>query len=368
MAAASRADRPSRWRALVREMAFIPDPQLYWVPYAYRAARRALRGDPISAVLASGPPFSTFLLGRLLAARFRVPLVLDYRDVWGGHPWWPIPRWRRPLESSIEARLLRRAGLVVVNHEPMRQSLLAQYAWVENRCLVIPNGFDRDEMGDPIRPRWQAGERFEIVYAGTLYGPIPRADGADVELSVQRPREFLRAIGALARRGVFGPAGVRVTFIGASHGGPDGANLVACARAMGVADLVEVLPRADKPVVVPLLRRAHVLLNILYHTEAQVAQKVYDYLHLEIPVLSLIRGSELNVRLVAAAGPVVDPMDAPGIERALEAIVRAYEEGRSPIRIDRGFVDQFDVSSQARTLNDRIEDLVREDSGQYRGR
>ncbi|PYT16183.1 MAG: hypothetical protein DMF51_05295 [Acidobacteria bacterium] len=93
-------DHPSLLRRLLRQLLFVPDPQIYWIPFAFAAARRALGRRPADAIFCSGPPFSIFILGRGLKSYWRAPLVLDYRDVWMDHPWWPVPRWRRPLERG----------------------------------------------------------------------------------------------------------------------------------------------------------------------------------------------------------------------------------------------------------------------------
>ncbi|MCI0408957.1 MAG: group 1 glycosyl transferase, partial [Acidobacteria bacterium] len=60
-----------------------PDPQILWVPPAVREGRRLIADVPHAAIVASAPPFSTFLVGRILARKSSLPLVLDYRDEWG---------------------------------------------------------------------------------------------------------------------------------------------------------------------------------------------------------------------------------------------------------------------------------------------
>jgi glycosyltransferase involved in cell wall biosynthesis len=358
-------DRPSRLRVLLRQIAFIPDAEIFWLPRAYATLRRSLNGRKADAILCSGPPFSIFILGRILKLVWRAPLVLDYRDVWQDHPWWPAPRWRRPLEAWMERRLLAAADLVVANHESMLRTFLAHTPWIAERCIVVPNGFDPDELGPPVRPIWRSGQTLEIVYAGTLYRAVADPAGHSEPLSVQRPVGLFRALRTLSDRGAFGRAAVRVTFVGAKDGTDESANLMDCAREFGVAGLVEVLPRMEKSAVVSILRRAHVLLNILYYTEAQVAQKVYDYLHLEIPILSLFRDTEANASVVrlARAGPIVDPADSNGIITAVESILREYLAGRCAIDSDRRYIDQFAASVQAHQLDLRLRDLMTARSG-----
>jgi len=359
-AGASRTDQPSQLRSLLRQILFVPDPQIYWIPGAYAALRRVLSRRSADAIVCSGPPFSVFILGRALKIIWRAPLVLDYRDVWRDHPWWPVPRWRRFPEAWLERRLLSAADLVLMNHEPMLRAFLARTPRIANRYLVLPNGFDPAELGPPVSPTWRSGQKFEMVYAGTFYRAVARADGRAEPGSVERPAGLFGALRVLSERGAFGAGGVRVIFVGAKQGTGESDNLMDCARACGVVDRIEVLPRMDKSQVVPLLRRAHLLLNFVYYSEAQVAQKVYDYLHLEIPILSLLRDSEANASVVrrARGGPVVDPADTPGIASAIETILREYDAGRRPISSDRAFIDQFAVSAQVRLLDSRLRALV----------
>jgi len=359
-AGATRPDRPSRLRSLLRQLLFVPDPQIYWIPGAYAALRRALSCRSADVIVCSGPPFSVFILGRALKLLWRTPLVLDYRDVWQDHPWWPVPRWRRLPEAWLERRLLSAADLVLANHDSMLRAFLARTPRIADRCVVLPNGFDPDELGPPVSPTWRSGQKFEIVYAGTFYRAVSGADGNSGPLSVEKPLGFFSALRILSERGAFGAGCVRVIFVGAKHGTDESDNLKGCARECGVADSVEVLPRMDKSQVVSILRRAHLLLNFCYYTESQVTQKVYDYMHLEIPILSLLRDSEANASVVrrARAGPVVDPTDTPGIASAIETILRQYDAGRRPISSDRAFIDQFAVRAQVRLLDSRLRALV----------
>jgi glycosyltransferase involved in cell wall biosynthesis len=351
---------PSIARRLLREALFVPDPQIFWVPSALGAARRALGVQRPDVVLCSGPPFSTFLVGRVRKLIHGTPLVLDYRDVWQDHPWWPIPAWRRGVEAWLERRLLASADRVIANHAPMGQQLVARQPRIADRLIVIPNGFDAAELGPPLRPVWRPGMRFEMVYAGTLYGPVHGKAGPGEPLTVQRPTGLFRALRRLADTGVFTEGGVRLTFVGARSGTTEAATLAEHARACGVADLIEILERMEKREVIPHLRRAHLLVNILYHTEAQVAQKIYDYLHLEIPILSLLRDSEINAAIVreARAGPVVDPEDDAAIGSAMASIAEAYAAGRRPIASDRAYIDQFDVQNQGSRLDTLLLDAI----------
>src|SRR5262249_54326078 len=78
--------RVGRWfKNLLRRagnLVLQPDPQILWMPNAVREGLRWLREVPHQAILATAPPFSSFLIGAQLSRRTGLPLVLDYRDEW----------------------------------------------------------------------------------------------------------------------------------------------------------------------------------------------------------------------------------------------------------------------------------------------
>ena len=60
-----------------------PEPEVLWVPFALRKARRIVRRHGIEVVLVTAPPFSAFLVGNALKREFPyLTLVSDFRDEW----------------------------------------------------------------------------------------------------------------------------------------------------------------------------------------------------------------------------------------------------------------------------------------------
>ncbi len=87
----------------------IPDVGNWWMPCAIPAALRELRRRPISAIYATGAPFSSHLLAAVLKARTGLPLVFDYRDEWTLDPLRStvLPSYRTTIFMPWE-RLLHR--------------------------------------------------------------------------------------------------------------------------------------------------------------------------------------------------------------------------------------------------------------------
>jgi len=126
-------------------------------------------------VVASSPPLSVGLVGALVAARHRVPWVLDVRDLW---PKAAVVLGELDSQRAIavaerlERRLYRDASLITTVTEPFRDHIAAR-APEEARIEVLPNGTtqawldrglrrpDREAIGMPT-------DRFVWAYAGNL--------------------------------------------------------------------------------------------------------------------------------------------------------------------------------------------------------
>ena len=65
-----------------------PDPNILWLPGAIQKGNRLLAEIPHQAIVATGPPFSAFLIGAALSRRHRLPLR--------------IPEERQPMQSPVE--------------------------------------------------------------------------------------------------------------------------------------------------------------------------------------------------------------------------------------------------------------------------
>jgi hypothetical protein len=60
-----------------------PDPEVLWVPFALRKARRIIREHGIEFLLVTAPPFSAFLVGNALKREFpELKMITDFRDSW----------------------------------------------------------------------------------------------------------------------------------------------------------------------------------------------------------------------------------------------------------------------------------------------
>ena len=160
----------ARTAAYVLDGMAIPDHALGWVPFAVWAGVKQNRQSPCDFVLGTGNPWSALVAAGWVSQLTGLPLAIDFQDPWttqAGFRPRPLNRW---ASVRIERWLISRARLVVVVNEQMRDSLLRKYgAGISDRTVVVPNGYDADEV-----VQRQAGTttgRLRITHVGkfTLY-------------------------------------------------------------------------------------------------------------------------------------------------------------------------------------------------------
>ncbi len=140
------ANRPNRlWRALKKISAAYtdivgwPDRQIGWLPAAFFAGRKVLKAYRPDFVLASGPPFTTLLIGLFLSKSIGIPLIAELRDRWSDDPYYPPAKWRLTLNRWAENTILRRANGIVTVSEPWAASYRRRFG---KPTVVVYNGYD----------------------------------------------------------------------------------------------------------------------------------------------------------------------------------------------------------------------------------
>jgi len=309
---------PARWRAGFRAIASVflqPDPQVLWAAGAVRAGRKLLSEIPHDVIVATGPPFSSFVVGARLAGRAREPLVLDYRDEWDlstryweNRPKDPVSRF---VQARIQSRLLRRAKLVIATTERSAAALADKCRIVRSaaRTVCIYNGYDADDFqvsGSGPVPH----DRFRFAYVGTLWA-----------LTDVTP--LMQALRLLADRSPELAATVEVVFAGRRTD----AQSAILASAAGLPFNVTLLDYVDHMSAVGIMKAADALCLLLSEVpgaERVVPAKLFEYMAARRPIVAIAPFGEARDLLEghpAAYGckPSEPSAIAVSIARAVEA-------------------------------------------------
>jgi glycosyltransferase involved in cell wall biosynthesis len=281
------------------------DPDLFasWQPTAVRAAMSVFRDVGFDAILATGYPWTSLLVGRDLSRKTGCPLIADFRDPWAAEDLFEKPRSRA---LTLERTVVKQATAVITVSEGLRQLFTEVHdSEPAGKFHAFYNGFDITDLAVDAAPR---SSRFRIVYTGVWkagYG-LDELYDALAMLSATNPRlhESLEVVAA-----------------GFAPGRAADRGLSALVREVGV------VPHADA---VSLMRSA----DALYLPNAAGGRqawcmpgKLYEYLACERPVLAVTDPNGEAASLLASVGGavVVAPCDA---ARLVTTIGEACLQGR----------------------------------------
>ena len=188
----------SRVKRALRALATLllqPDPQILWAPAAIWEGMRLLREFPHEAIVASAPPFSSFVIGAILSRRTGIPLVLDYRDEWGLANQYFENRRADPLSRRIQMAMqqgcIKQASALIATTESSALALKTVRDAAASRAEVtcIYNGFDPDDFVATGPCRERRTDVYRLAYTGTLWNLTSVAPlvAATEQLANRRP-------------------------------------------------------------------------------------------------------------------------------------------------------------------------------------
>ena len=327
-----------------RANVFLPDARVGWVPFAARAARRLVQAGRADAVLTSGPPHSTHLVGLALRrAAPGVPWVADFRDPWTGINFYdelPMTAPARAFDAALERRVLRAADAVVTVSPTWARELEAKGGLAPGAVRVIQNGFDPDDLDRPAPPRPEA---FTLTHVGSLYGS-------------RDPETLWASVAALRGRGGLGRLRVRLV------GRVDDA-VRASLRRHGLDAITDeggVVGHAEAVAAMAGAGLLFLSIEPVRNADGILTGKLYEYLASGRPVLALGPPNGDAARLLASVGGgrLVAWDDRAGVEAVLEDAYTAWGRGEPQSGADPDVLAPLSRPAQTRELAALVRSLV----------
>jgi hypothetical protein len=288
----------------VRRNLVFPDARVVWNPFLYRAALSELRKGKYDALITSGPPQSTHLVGYRLQRERHIPWMADFRDPWTQvvylvetPPWAPVFAQLRRLERRIVAD----ADAVLTVSQAIADEL------PPGKKHVIRNGFRANEFaGMEYRP----GNRFRIKYIGTLtagreLGPI------------------LLAVNTVSRE-----YPVTMSFIGAMPGIPSEWHTTYPHIAF---ENQSFMPHREALAEAVDAEALLLVINRYSGSKGYLTMKLFEYAGSRTPVLG-VGPTDCEAAQVLAqfnAGTMVDYVDTAGMETFLRGLAGQWKSGSS---------------------------------------
>ena len=118
----------------IRGNFFLPDARRGWNKHAYRQAVQIIQKEKIDAVITTGPPMSTHLVGQKLKKRFHLHWIADFRD-----PWTDIYYYNKmyptliakAIDRKYERNVLLNADQVITVSDYIKKQLAAKSSAIQ---------------------------------------------------------------------------------------------------------------------------------------------------------------------------------------------------------------------------------------------
>jgi colanic acid biosynthesis glycosyl transferase WcaI len=308
-------------------------------------AREVRRAD---VVIATSPQFLCALSGLALARLWRVPYVLEIRDLWPQSivevgalpPGHPIVSTLRALERFAYAK----ADLLVGVTDSFAEIWRGQGV-DPAKIRVIKNGVDLaafrpDVDGTSMRRALGVGDAFVVGYIGT----IGMAHGLGTLLDVaERLRDRTDIVFVLVGEGA------------------ERARLEADAAARGLANVrfVGQRPRAQIPEVLAATDLAVVMLKDTPLFETVLPSKLFEIMGAARPLLLAVGGEAKRLAEAAGCGYIAPPEDVTAMTAAILRAKAEPDDARARGRSGRAYVEaNFDRIALADRYLDDLQQLV----------
>ena len=284
------------------------------VRHATREGIRLAREYHVDAIAVSADPWSALITARAISDALHLPLVIDFRDPWTLHsgksklrppPTLAFMRW-------YERRLFSRADRVILNTESCETAYRERDGSLlpADRFTFIRNAFDSSMFGEWSPPRPLIDRPFELTYFGQFRKFV-------------RPDVLFKGVSYFVNSRTLSPSDFRLVIISSLD--------AYAAEAMinyGLEKFIEVRPSVPFIESFEVLQRADALALVDGGCPLVIAGKLYDYLCVGRPILSVAESDEVNEMIrLSEAGEIASSKDPQEVATRLGVLYDAACKG-----------------------------------------
>jgi glycosyltransferase involved in cell wall biosynthesis len=291
-----------------------PDPAMGWIGPAVKTIKELHARQSRDVILATGGPWSSFIVAERASRLTGVPYVLDFRDAWT-LTWEPFadtrPFWATLYDRRTLYRLLKNAQAIIFRYETEAECYWRAYpgALDSQKIHLIPNGFD----GAVEEVKRVRKEKCQILYTGTL--------------AYYRYDTMLEALARLKKDDERRIRQLRLLFVGEQSDA-----LYAQAAKLGLSEIVISSPPVSHAEILSLQQESDALLMLereptVKGHELLAGAKLFGYLKAGRPIVGILpHGEAKKILRRVGVSTLADVQSADEIIKLFDRVLRAWEE------------------------------------------
>ena len=310
----------------------VPDARILWNRYAFKAASKELLINKYDAIVTSGPPHSTHLVGLKLKKKFNINWIADFRD-----PWTKIDYLDKTNRLSItkfvdkkleDSVIIESDRIITINRK------IAEEFNVSDKTHVITNGFDPADFKDIEKNN--SKENFYLNYFGNIV--------------IERdPSSILKAVYSLREKGILN---IRINFWGLIS--DEVKSKIYEIDKNKVVNVQPYIPHNEMLIEMVNSSLLLLMINNVPDNQGIITGKIYEYLAAKVLVLGIgpKDGEAASILQETEAGKIFDYNN---IEDISDFIKEKYEDWQ----IKKTFVASTEINKYNRKyLTEKLAEIL----------
>jgi hypothetical protein len=323
----------------VSDVLTFPDYAYAWMVPAIRKGRKLV--GPNDVIFATGMPWTCLAVGWILKRLTGAKLIADFRDPWVNNPFATDKSLlKKTLERYTERKIVTAADIVSLNTQELRDDFVRRYPSLPaQKFVAMVNGYDAYDFRGILQE--DAGEKSDalwLTHGGLLYG-------------LRDPKPILEAIAKLRKTNPELARKIRFRQMGDTRLNYD---LKAFVAENSLEENYEDMGQVPFSEALRRMSLSDILVIIQQDTKTQIPSKIYEYIYLNKPILTIAQkdGALGNLIKTYEFGDIFEADDTDGLANYLMQKVQDKENGRAgAVYVHR---EKFDV----RTITNRLETMI----------
>jgi len=322
----------------VGEVVNYPDGDKGWKPFAVKAGDELLQQENIDAIISSSSPVTSHLIAKELKAKYKIPWVADFRDLWSQNHNYSYSPIRKLFDRRLELKTLSTADALVTVSQPWADKLSTLHKG--KVTYAITNGFDPDTVNIP-----PAGltTKFTITYTGLVH---QRHDAS----------KFFAALQESISEEIMNPNEVEVRFYGSAMEWLDRE-----IEQYRLSNIVKQYGRVPVQVAREKQRESQLLLQLSWEgrEKAGYSGKLFEYLAAQRPILATGLGNDMTEELLDETRAGLYSSTVEEIKSILNELYSEYKNmGEVIYKGDEAKINRYSYRETANKFTDILDHLT----------
>ncbi len=171
-------ERFRKIKSKIAQFFFIPDSKIRWKKKALKKIESIWKKyDGFHIVYATAPPYTDFLIGQEVKRKYRIPLVVDYRDAWVDSKvlnFYPTPI-HKSRNIKLERKLIKDANVIITTNRRVKELIISRYGNISyNDIKIFPHGYDSEDFENAMAKKLPLTNKMRVTYSGSFYTRDPK--------------------------------------------------------------------------------------------------------------------------------------------------------------------------------------------------